>query len=91
MIYCSLQVKEHEKKTQLGILNLPLNRLLDTSNMALDQRFPLERSGTSSHIKLKVTLRVGLHKFISQKLTLCTDETFAIFGTEIQFSVTNLS
>ena len=53
------QVKEHEKKTQLGALTLPLDRLLNVSNMALDQRFPLERSGANSQIKLKVTLRVG--------------------------------
>uniref|UniRef100_A0A672ICZ3 Extended synaptotagmin-3-like n=1 Tax=Salarias fasciatus TaxID=181472 RepID=A0A672ICZ3_SALFA len=51
-------VKEHEKKTQLGVLNIPLTRLLETSDMTLDQRFPLDRSGASSHIKMKVTLRI---------------------------------
>uniref|UniRef100_A0A672ICW0 Extended synaptotagmin-3-like n=1 Tax=Salarias fasciatus TaxID=181472 RepID=A0A672ICW0_SALFA len=56
-----VQVKEHEKKTQLGVLNIPLTRLLETSDMTLDQRFPLDRSGASSHIKMKVTLRVGTH------------------------------
>ncbi|KAF3842870.1 hypothetical protein F7725_001719 [Dissostichus mawsoni] len=35
-----IQVKDHEKKTQLGIFNLPLTRLLNTSDMTLDQRFP---------------------------------------------------
>uniref|UniRef100_A0A672IFT5 Extended synaptotagmin-3-like n=1 Tax=Salarias fasciatus TaxID=181472 RepID=A0A672IFT5_SALFA len=54
----SPQVKEHEKKTQLGVLNIPLTRLLETSDMTLDQRFPLDRSGASSHIKMKVTLRI---------------------------------
>ncbi|CAJ1078794.1 extended synaptotagmin-3 isoform X2 [Xyrichtys novacula] len=53
-----VQVKEHEKKSQLGILNIPLSRLLNTSNMSLDQRFPLERSGANSQIKLKTTLRI---------------------------------
>ncbi|TWW80507.1 Extended synaptotagmin-3 [Takifugu flavidus] len=53
-----VQIKEHEKKTLLGTLSLPLNRLLNISNMALDQRFLLERSGANSQIKLKVTLRV---------------------------------
>ncbi|KAL7384995.1 hypothetical protein ABVT39_013185 [Epinephelus coioides] len=53
-----VQVKEHEKKTQLGILNLPLSRLLNCSDMTLDQRVPLERSGANSQIKLKATLRV---------------------------------
>lgn len=54
----SIQVKEHEKKTQLGVFNLPLSRLLNTSNMSMDQRFLLERSGASSQIKLKATLRI---------------------------------
>uniref|UniRef100_A0A665VAX9 Extended synaptotagmin-3-like n=1 Tax=Echeneis naucrates TaxID=173247 RepID=A0A665VAX9_ECHNA len=53
------QVIEHEKKSPLGSLNLPLSRLLSISNMTLDQRFQLERSGASSQIKLKATLRVG--------------------------------
>lgn len=53
-----VQIKEHEKKTLLGMVNLPLSRLLNISNMALDQRFPLERSGANSQIKLKATLRV---------------------------------
>ncbi|XP_022596899.1 extended synaptotagmin-3-like [Seriola dumerili] len=53
-----VQVKEQEKKTSLGSLNLPLGRLLNTSNMTLDQRFQLERSGANSQIKLKATLRI---------------------------------
>lgn len=53
-----LQVMEHEKKTQLGALSIPLTRLLNTSNMVLDQRFLLERSGANSQIKLKATLRI---------------------------------
>ncbi|XP_076603114.1 extended synaptotagmin-3 [Chaetodon auriga] len=54
----TVQVKEHEKKTQLGVLNLPLSRLLNASDMTVDQRFPLERSGANSQIKLKATLRI---------------------------------
>uniref|UniRef100_UPI0037E7D695 extended synaptotagmin-3 n=1 Tax=Semicossyphus pulcher TaxID=241346 RepID=UPI0037E7D695 len=53
-----VQVKEHEKKNQLGVVNIPLNRLLNSSNMSLDQQFPLERSGANSQIKLKATLRI---------------------------------
>ncbi|XP_077392042.1 extended synaptotagmin-3 [Festucalex cinctus] len=52
-----VQVKQHEKKTQLGILRLPLSRFVNVSNMALDQRFQLEQSGANSQIKLKATLR----------------------------------
>ncbi|KAM4609367.1 extended synaptotagmin-3 isoform 2-T2 [Polymixia lowei] len=54
----SVQVKEHDKKTVLGTINLPLTRLLNASDMVLDQRFLLERSGTNSQIKMKATLRV---------------------------------
>lgn len=61
-----VQVKEHEKKSQLGVLNLPLSRLLNASNMALDQRFQLERSGANSQIKLKATLRVGIQPAYTQ-------------------------
>uniref|UniRef100_A0A8C3A7W4 Extended synaptotagmin-like protein 3 n=1 Tax=Cyclopterus lumpus TaxID=8103 RepID=A0A8C3A7W4_CYCLU len=48
----------NEKKTELGVLRLPLSRLLTTSDMTLDQRFQLERSGVNSQIKLKATLRI---------------------------------
>ncbi|XP_041858479.1 extended synaptotagmin-3 [Melanotaenia boesemani] len=53
-----VQVKEQNKSTLLGELSLPLSRLLNTSNMMLDQRFMLERSGANSQITLKATLRV---------------------------------
>ncbi|KAK2906311.1 extended synaptotagmin-3 [Channa argus] len=53
-----VQIKEHEKKNQLGVLNIQLSRLLNTSNMTLDQRFQLERSGANSQIKLKAILRI---------------------------------
>lgn len=53
-----LQVKEPEKKVSLGSLTLPLSRLLNVSDMTLDQRFLLERSGATSQIKLKATLRI---------------------------------
>uniref|UniRef100_A0A8C7RIL6 Extended synaptotagmin-like protein 3 n=1 Tax=Oncorhynchus mykiss TaxID=8022 RepID=A0A8C7RIL6_ONCMY len=49
---------KHDKKTLLGTLNVPLSRLLNTSDMTLDQRFLLERSGANSQIKMKATLRV---------------------------------
>ncbi|CAI5656796.1 extended synaptotagmin-3 [Oreochromis niloticus] len=56
--HLSIQVKEPEKKNPLGVLNLPLSRLLNTSDLTLDQRFLLERSGATSQIKLKATLRI---------------------------------
>lgn len=72
-----LQIKEHEKKTLLGTLNLQLSRLLHISNMALDQRFPLERSGANSQIKLKVTLRVRV----------CTHEMLTLKREKVQNNV----
>lgn len=53
------QVKENDKKNLLGKLTLPLVRLLNMSDMTLDQRFQLERSGANSQIKLKAVLRVS--------------------------------
>uniref|UniRef100_A0A8D2ZQZ5 Extended synaptotagmin-3 n=1 Tax=Scophthalmus maximus TaxID=52904 RepID=A0A8D2ZQZ5_SCOMX len=53
-----VQVKAQEKKNPLGVLNLPLSRLVNTSDMTLDQRFQLEQSGANSQIKLKAILRI---------------------------------
>ena len=71
----AFQVKEPEKKTPLGVLNLPLSRLINTSNMSLDQKFLLERSGINSQIKLKVTLRASTyshHKFSTKIYLICS-------------------
>ncbi|XP_063356368.1 extended synaptotagmin-3-like [Pelmatolapia mariae] len=53
-----VQVKEPEKKNPLGVLNLPLSRLLNTLDLTLDEYFLLEHSGVKSQIKLKATLRI---------------------------------
>uniref|UniRef100_A0AAY4B4P7 Extended synaptotagmin-3 n=1 Tax=Denticeps clupeoides TaxID=299321 RepID=A0AAY4B4P7_9TELE len=53
-----VQVKVHEKKTLLGVVTLPLNRLLNAPDMTLDQSFLLERSGANSQLKMKATMRV---------------------------------
>lgn len=54
----NIQVMVPEKKTSLGLLTLPLIRLLNASDFTLDQRFQLERSGANSQLKLKAILRV---------------------------------
>ncbi|XP_056107903.1 extended synaptotagmin-3 [Rhinichthys klamathensis goyatoka] len=54
----NVEVKEHEKKSSLGKLTLPLVRLLNVSDMTMDQRFQLERSGANSQIKMKAVLRI---------------------------------
>ncbi|KAK9969249.1 hypothetical protein ABG768_027442 [Culter alburnus] len=54
----NVEVKEHDKKSSLGKLTLPLVRLLNVSDMTMDQRFQLERSGANSQIKMKAVLRI---------------------------------
>ncbi|KAF7652440.1 hypothetical protein LDENG_00096710 [Lucifuga dentata] len=66
----SVQIKEHEKKTLLGVFSLPLSRLLNISNMTLDQRFLLERSGANSQLKMKATLRILTLEKLPPKLIL---------------------
>ncbi|KAL4618066.1 extended synaptotagmin-3-like [Arapaima gigas] len=53
-----VQVKQNEKKTLFGTLLLPLQHILNTSDMTLDQRFQLENSGANSQIKMKVIMRI---------------------------------
>uniref|UniRef100_A0A669BD78 Extended synaptotagmin-like protein 3 n=1 Tax=Oreochromis niloticus TaxID=8128 RepID=A0A669BD78_ORENI len=71
-----VQVKEPEKKNPLGVLNLLLSRLLNTSDLTLDEYFLLEHSGANSQIKLKATLRVGKHTHTH--LSSCTKEMFSV-------------
>ncbi|KAL0964087.1 hypothetical protein UPYG_G00318380 [Umbra pygmaea] len=54
----NVQIKENEKKTLLGTLNLPLSQLLNTSDMSMEHDFRLELSGANSYVKLKATLRM---------------------------------
>ncbi|XP_051566926.1 extended synaptotagmin-3-like [Myxocyprinus asiaticus] len=54
----NVEVKEHDKKASLGLFRLPLGRLLNVSDMTMDQRFQLERSGANSQIKMKAVLRI---------------------------------
>uniref|UniRef100_A0A672PYZ4 Extended synaptotagmin-3-like n=1 Tax=Sinocyclocheilus grahami TaxID=75366 RepID=A0A672PYZ4_SINGR len=63
---------EHEKKSSLGKLTLPLVRLLNVSDMTMDQRFLLERSGANSQIKMKAVLRVVTPPDQAQEKVLST-------------------
>ncbi|KAG7331497.1 hypothetical protein KOW79_005466 [Hemibagrus wyckioides] len=54
----NIQVNMAEKKTSLGMLTLPLSRLIKVSDLTLDQSFQLERSGTNSQLKMKAILRI---------------------------------
>lgn len=51
-------MRDEKHDCSLGTLTLPLRRLLEEEDMTLNQRFPLENSGASSTIKMKVALRV---------------------------------
>ncbi|XP_069472713.1 extended synaptotagmin-3 [Ambystoma mexicanum] len=53
-----LEVKDDERQCALGMLTIPLNRLLKDTDMTLDQRFHLENSGPNSFVKMKIVLRV---------------------------------
>uniref|UniRef100_A0A8C7YP93 Extended synaptotagmin-like protein 1a n=1 Tax=Oryzias sinensis TaxID=183150 RepID=A0A8C7YP93_9TELE len=55
-----IQVKDDDHSVPLGSLTIPLNRLLETSGLTLDQWFHLENSGTASRIYAKIVLRVKL-------------------------------
>uniref|UniRef100_A0A3P9LXD6 Extended synaptotagmin 1 n=2 Tax=Oryzias latipes TaxID=8090 RepID=A0A3P9LXD6_ORYLA len=56
-----IQVKDDDHSVPLGSLTIPLNRLLETSDLTLDQWFHLENSGTASRIYAKIgVLRIHL-------------------------------
>uniref|UniRef100_UPI00398E3788 extended synaptotagmin-3-like n=1 Tax=Pristiophorus japonicus TaxID=55135 RepID=UPI00398E3788 len=54
----NIEIKDKDRECALGILTVPFYHLLKASDMTLDQRFPLEHSGPSSLIKLKLVLRM---------------------------------
>uniref|UniRef100_A0A3Q2PL34 Extended synaptotagmin 2 n=1 Tax=Fundulus heteroclitus TaxID=8078 RepID=A0A3Q2PL34_FUNHE len=64
-----VEVKDDKHKCTLGVLRVPLSRLLSEEDMTLAQCFPLKNSGPSSSIKLKMALRIlSLEKQISSDL-----------------------
>ncbi|RXM33977.1 Extended synaptotagmin-3 [Acipenser ruthenus] len=54
----TIKIKDDDKKCALGVLSIPLKRLLTAAEMTMDQRFQLEHAGPSSMIKMKAMLRV---------------------------------
>ncbi|NP_001011364.1 extended synaptotagmin-3 [Xenopus tropicalis] len=58
MQHLHLEVKDSERQCALGMLDLPLHRLLGNEELTADQRFPLANSGPNSTIKMKIVLRV---------------------------------
>lgn len=53
-----IQVKDDDRALSLGSLSIPLNRLLETPELTMDQWFQLENSGSASHIYVKIVLRI---------------------------------
>ncbi|XP_034038606.1 extended synaptotagmin-2-B [Thalassophryne amazonica] len=53
-----VEVKDHKHDCTLGLLTLPLTRLLEAEEMMLNQRFPLKNSAPGCTLKMKIALRV---------------------------------
>ncbi|XP_010788769.1 extended synaptotagmin-2-B-like [Notothenia coriiceps] len=53
-----VEVKDEKHECTLGVLTVPLTRLLDAEEMTLNERFPLKNSGPSCTLKMKMALRV---------------------------------
>ncbi|XP_031421334.1 LOW QUALITY PROTEIN: extended synaptotagmin-1 [Clupea harengus] len=53
-----IQVKDDDRSLSLGSLAIPLDRLLVTPELTMDQWFQLENSGSASRLYLKAVLRL---------------------------------
>ncbi|XP_063788884.1 extended synaptotagmin-3 [Pseudophryne corroboree] len=58
MQHLHVEVKDNDRQCALGMLDIPLHRLLVSKDLTVDQRFPLTNSGPNSFIKMKIVLRV---------------------------------
>ncbi|KAM5151896.1 extended synaptotagmin-3 [Mantella aurantiaca] len=59
MQHLHLEVKDNDRQCALGMLDLPLHRVLSMDGLTADQRFPLTNSGPNSFIRMKIVLRVS--------------------------------
>uniref|UniRef100_A0A3B3UZY7 Extended synaptotagmin 1 n=1 Tax=Poecilia latipinna TaxID=48699 RepID=A0A3B3UZY7_9TELE len=55
-----IQVKDDDRASSLGSLTIPLNRLLESNELTLDQWFQLENSNSASRLYAKIVLRVRI-------------------------------
>ncbi|XP_030629372.1 extended synaptotagmin-2 [Chanos chanos] len=53
-----VEVKDEKHECSLGVLTVPLSRLVQAEDMTISQRFPLSNSAPSSTLKMKMALRV---------------------------------
>ncbi|XP_073407995.1 extended synaptotagmin-3 isoform X1 [Dendrobates tinctorius] len=58
MQHLHVEVKDDDRQCALGLLDIPLHRLLSGDDLTVDQRFPLTNSGPNSFIKMKIVLRI---------------------------------
>ncbi|XP_071978249.1 extended synaptotagmin-3 [Engystomops pustulosus] len=58
MQHLHVEVKDDDRQCALGMLDIPLHRLLTSDKLTLEQRFPLTNSGPHSFIKMEVVMRV---------------------------------
>ncbi|KAM4024643.1 extended synaptotagmin-3 isoform 1-T1 [Anomaloglossus baeobatrachus] len=58
MQHLHVEVKDDDRQCALGLLDIPLHRLLASDDLTVDQRFPLTSSGPNSFIKMKIVLRI---------------------------------
>ncbi|XP_063048979.1 extended synaptotagmin-2-like isoform X2 [Engraulis encrasicolus] len=54
----NVEVKDEKHECSLGTLRVDLSQLLTADHMTLHQRFPLDQSGPSATLKMKMALRV---------------------------------
>ncbi|CAH2304951.1 extended synaptotagmin-3 [Pelobates cultripes] len=53
-----VEIKDDDRQCVLGLVDIPIHRLLTCEDLTLDQRFPLTNSGPGSFVKMKIILRV---------------------------------
>ncbi|XP_078281068.1 extended synaptotagmin-2-like isoform X2 [Rhinoraja longicauda] len=53
-----IEVKDDRHQCPLGLFNLPLKQLLNAEELTINQRFPLNNSGPTSTLKMKIMLRI---------------------------------
>ncbi|CAG5928485.1 unnamed protein product [Menidia menidia] len=53
-----VEVKDEKHECSLGVVKLPLSRLLEAELMTLNERFPIKGSGPGGSLKMKMALRM---------------------------------
>uniref|UniRef100_A0A3B3WIR7 Extended synaptotagmin-like protein 1a n=1 Tax=Poecilia mexicana TaxID=48701 RepID=A0A3B3WIR7_9TELE len=70
------QVKDDDRASSLGSLTIPLNRLLESNELTLDQWFQLENSDSASRLYAKIVLRGVLRIHLVEAQNLIAKDNF---------------